>query len=104
VIDVSQAISFIRQQGTPIERTRLDYLRHGKSPSSAIGEELFSGQRPDSGWAPFWKPDYSSLDATCFHLAQAEQLGLMAANPVTRALPFLLGRQRVDGSWQEDRS
>jgi len=104
VIDVSQAISFIRQQGTPIERTRLDYLRHGKSPSSAIGEELFSGQRPDGGWTPFWKPKYSSLDATCFRLAQAEQLGLMAANPVTRVLPFLLGRQRADGSWQEDRS
>lgn len=104
MIDLDRTIAFIQRHGTPVERARLDYLLHGTLPAPAIADDLFSGQHSDGGWAPFWQPTYSSLDATCFHLAQAEQLGLLGADPAGRALSFLLGRQQPNGTWHEDRS
>lgn len=102
--DVDRAIAFVHRQGTPVEQARLDYLLHGTLLSPAIAQQLFAGQRRDGGWPPFWQPEYSSLDATCLRLAQAEQLGLLTTEPVGKALSFLLERQGADGSWQEDRS
>ncbi|MEZ4662445.1 MAG: hypothetical protein R2911_33250 [Caldilineaceae bacterium] len=67
-----------------------------------IISQLAAGQRNDGGWTPFWASDYSSLDATCFRLAQAEQLGLNSSTPcVAAAIQFLAGRQLADGWWEE---
>jgi hypothetical protein len=102
-MNIQAAISFVRANGDPVERARLDYLLIGTPPDRVIVRQLFAGQRADGGWNPFWAPDYSSLDATCFRLAQAEQFGLTAQEPAVRdALTFLAQRQRDDGSWEED--
>ncbi len=98
-----KAIHFIREHGNLVEQARLAYLLSGEPPSGAITAALFANQRPDGGWAPFWAPDYSSLDATCYRLAQAAQLGLNADEPaIQRALAHLAQRQRPGGAWQED--
>ena len=62
---------------------------------------MLGGQRADGGWAPFWAPNYSGLDATCFRLALAEQLGVRDGQCVARALAFIRARQLPDGTWQE---
>jgi hypothetical protein len=68
-----------------------------------VQAQVLAEQREDGGWRPFWAADYSSLDATCFRLAQAVQVGITAADPaVQRALAMLAARQRLDGSWEED--
>jgi hypothetical protein len=101
--NIQAAIAFIRANGGSVEQARLDYLLNGEYPNPAIVQQLFAGQRADGGWNPFWAPDYSSLDATCFRLAQAEQFGMTAQEPALRdALTFLAQRQRDDGSWEED--
>jgi len=98
------AISFVRQRGNEVEKARLAYLLTGERPSAEIVAQLFAGQQPDGGWSPFWVKDYTSLDATCFRLAQAEQLGLgRSETTITRAVDFLAERQAQDGSWEEDK-
>jgi hypothetical protein len=102
LIDYERAVEFVDTHGDEVERARLRYLLYEEAPSPSIEDVLFAGQRPDGGWAPFWSPDYSSIDATCYRIAQAEQLGLIKAPPVARAIEFLQRRQRGDGSWEED--
>lgn len=97
------AIAFVRSKGDLVEQARLRYLLNGEPPAPSITQQMFAGQRTDGGWSPFWTPDYSSLDATCFHLAQAEQFGLTSKETAIRdALAFLAHRQRADGSWEEE--
>ena len=100
-----KAIQFVQQNGNEIELARLRFLLHGERPSTTIIQQLFNGQRDDGGFAPFWAPNYSSIDATCYRLAQAEQLGLDRTKPaIDKAVRFLLGRQRQDGRFAEDGS
>jgi hypothetical protein len=101
-MNIEKAKTFVRKQGNAVEQARLEYLLTQKLPTRDEIEALFAGQRPDGGWAPFWAHAYSSLDATCFRLAQAEQLGIFAAEEaVQRAGSFLAQRQSSDGSWEE---
>lgn len=102
-MNMDTAVAFIRSRGNPAELARLSYLLDGTPPPPAAVEQLLAGQRPDGGWSPFWAADYSSLDATCYRLAQADQLGIGLAEPaVERALAFLAYRQQANGSWQEE--
>ncbi len=101
----SLAIQFVREHGSAVEQARLDFLLKGEPAPAWIVAEFISTRRQDGAWSPFWAPDYSSADATCFHLAQAQQLGIpMAAPEIVPALDFLAGRQKGDGSWEEDPS
>jgi len=100
-----KAIQFVKQNGSEVEKARLRYLLHEERPSPIIIQQLFSDQRKDGGFAPFWAPDYSSVDATCYRLAQAEQLGLGITEPaIAKAVQFLTGRQGADGRFAEDSS
>lgn len=102
-MNAEAAVSFVRANGNALEQARLRHVLEGNVPPPAVRLQLFADQRKDGGWSPFWASDYSSLDATCFHIAQAQQLGITAADaPVQRALDLLARRQRVDGSWEED--
>jgi len=102
-VDVESAIALVAHRGNKVEQARCKYLLAQEAPSQAIISQLLAGQRDDGGWAPFWAADYSSLDATCFQLAQAEQLGINRSNAaIANAAKFLVGRQQADGSWEED--
>jgi hypothetical protein len=100
-IDAEAAADFIRERGDNIEQERLNHLLYDLPADGAALTAVLAGQRPDGGWEPFWAPNYSSLDATCFRLAQAEQLGVTGGEAIDAALAFLLSRQQPDGSWEE---
>lgn len=103
-IDFDRAVAFIRAHGGEFDNARLDTLLGEGSLLSREQEQRFlDGQRADGGWAPFWTSDYSSLDATCYRLAQGEglQIGFVEAR-FARAIEFLRSRQRQDGSWEEE--
>ena len=100
MIDRDRAVAFVLDNGDTVERARLRHLLMAEPAPPEVRDPLFAGQRTDGGWPPFWAPGYSSLDATCFRLAEAEQLGLEADVPaVARAARFLCERQGDDGSW-----
>lgn len=105
-VDLERSMAFVRQHGNEFDIARLDWLDGlAEEPCLSCEQEarFFSGQRDDGGWAPFWAPDYSSLDATCFRLAQAEGLCLGGWHPpYAHAITFLRSRQQADGSWEED--
>lgn len=103
--NLNQTAEFVRRRGSPADLARLSYALHGEPVGEAARREVFAGQREDGGWSPFWAPSYSSLDATCYHLTQAEQMGIGASDDaVRRAMVFLVGRQSPSGYWQEDLS
>lgn len=103
-MNLEKAVEFVRSKGNEVEQARLKYLLANERPSQKVVAKLFADQRPDGGWSPFWANDYTSLDATCFRLAQAEQLGITEAETaIIRAVHFLAQRQSPDGSWEENK-
>lgn len=101
--ELQKAIDFVQSQGTAVERARLRYVLFGERAPEEVRESMERSQRSDGGWAPFWSPDYSSLDATCYQLAMADQLGIDNRSlMVVDAVRFLAERQHFDGSWEED--
>jgi hypothetical protein len=104
-VNLEAALEFVKSRGNLVEQARLKYLLDNERPSREAVNNLLAGQRPDGGWLPFWATDSSSLDATCFRLAQAEQIGLLSSEiAITHAIGFLTQRQQLDGSWEEDKS
>jgi hypothetical protein len=102
-MNIETAIKFVKNNGNEVELARLDYIMANEIPSENVKASLFANQRSDGGWSPFWADNYSSLDATCFRLAQAEQLGInQSEDAVIRAVKFLADCQSADGSWEED--
>jgi len=102
-VNQAAAIHFVRERGTPSEQARLTFLLTGERPPSSSIQQFFQDQQEDGSWSPFWALGYSGLDATCFHLAQAEQMGIEANEPtLVRAILFLARRQRSDGALEED--
>ena len=101
--DLQPATDYVQRHGTPIERARLRHLLYGDPVPDDAREQFERSQRSDGGWAAFWAPDYSSLDATCYQLAMADQLGIGSRSlMVVDAVRFLVERQHLDGSWEED--
>jgi hypothetical protein len=103
VADLERAHDFVLTHGDAGEQARLHYLWTGEAVPDPLIAGLLAGQRSDGGWPPFWAPDYSGLDATCFRLARADQIGVSRRDArLRRARHFLAARQRVDGSWEEE--
>nr|MDT0663431.1 prenyltransferase/squalene oxidase repeat-containing protein [Micromonospora sp. DSM 115978] len=98
------AIGFVVAHGDTVDRARLSWLRTGAAPQAEILANAEIGQAPEGGWPAFWGGDVASVDATCFRLAELDDLGALGRPAARKALDWLAGRQRADGSWEEDAS
>lgn len=102
-MNLDPAVEHVRARGTTLEQARLRYLLEGVAAPRDIVDQFTRSQRSDGGWSPFWAPDYSSVDATAFQLALAEQAGVERFSPIIiDGARFLIERQRADGSWEEE--
>jgi hypothetical protein len=104
VVDIDAAIGYVVAHGDPVERARLSYLRTGQQPSEQVIERIVAGQLENGGWPASTDGVIPSIDATCFRLNELADLGSLHGEPVERALSWLAGVQRDDGTWQEDES
>lgn len=104
VIDMDGAIGFVVAHGDAVDRARLSWLRTGVVPAPEILDHAEIGQAPEGGWPAFWAGDVASVDATCFRLAELDDLGALGRPAARRALDWLASRQRPDGTWEEDKS
>ncbi|SBV29484.1 Prenyltransferase and squalene oxidase repeat-containing protein [Micromonospora krabiensis] len=104
VVDLDAAIGFVVAHGDAVERARLSRLRTGAPPPPELFERAEVGQAPDGGWPPVLDGAVGSVDATCFRLAELDDLGALGRPAARKALDWLASRQRADGSWEEDDS
>jgi hypothetical protein len=101
VVDVDAAIGFVVAKGDVVERARLSYLRTGAAPHPDVLAKAELGQAPEGGWPAVWG-QVPSVDATCFHLTELDDLGALSRPAARKALDWLAARQRDDGTWEED--
>ncbi len=99
-------ITFVLNEGSLVDIARIRHVLYSEPPFDEAIALLFDGQLDDGGFSPPWAPGYSSLDATCFRLYQAEQMGLdpTLLPQIGRAVDFILSQQGRDGGFQEDAS
>jgi hypothetical protein len=102
VVDINAAVGFVVARGDAVDRARLSWLRTGAAPASEIIAEVEGGQLPDGGWPALWASEIASIDATCFRLAELDDLGALARPAARRALDWLASRQDSVGTWEED--
>ncbi|MBO4210445.1 squalene--hopene cyclase, partial [Micromonospora echinofusca] len=104
MVDIDAAIGFVVAHGDPVDRARLSWLRTGAPPPADVLDTAETGQLPDGGWPARWENGVASVDATCFRLAELDDLGALGRPAARKALDWLAARQRRDGTWEEDES
>ena len=102
MVDLEAAIGYVVAHGDPVERARLSWLRSGVVPSPEIFDKVEAGQTGGGGWPAVWGGDIASIDATCFRLAELDNLGGLDRPAARLALDWLASCQRPDGGWDED--
>lgn len=98
------AIGFVVAHGDQVERARLSWLRSGIVPGEDVLARAEWGQSAEGGWPAFSQREVASIDATCFRLGELDDLGALDRPAARKALRWLAGRQRPDGTWEEDKS
>ena len=104
MVDIDAAIGFVVARGDQVDRARLSWLRSELPASPDVIAKVEMGQTKSGGWPAFWGGDQPSIDATCFRLAELDDLGALDREPARAAVRWLASRQRPDGTWQEDSS
>lgn len=104
MVDIDAAIGFVLARGEAVDRARLSYLRTGATPGPEVYDQLEHGQTPDGGWPAKPGEPVASVDATCFRLAELDELAGLARPAAKKALAWLAAVQRGDGFWEEDRA
>jgi hypothetical protein len=102
MVDIDAAIGFVVARGDAVDRARLSMLRTGATPAADVYAHVEMGQALSGGWPAQWAADVASVDATCFRLAELDDLDGLGRPAASRALDWLAARQSLGGFWEED--
>ncbi|MFZ5817246.1 MAG: prenyltransferase/squalene oxidase repeat-containing protein [Bacillota bacterium] len=102
-VDAEGARAYVLAHGGARERARLEGIFGRGEPDRAAVRELELLQNPDGGFPLMQEAGRpSSIDTTCYLLAQMKDIPPLAGSPMaSRALAFLRRTQEPDGSWVE---
>lgn len=102
-IDLFNAILFVDEHGSILEKARLLYLLMDVEPSTEVYERLLELQNPDGGFPSRPKAGSpSAVDSTLTSLWQLDELGMLDHPATRQAMTFLVNMQQADGSWDEN--
>lgn len=104
MVDLDAAIGYVVAHGDAVDRARLSWLCSGTTPPQDVLDKAELGQARKGGWPPYWNSHIASVDATCFRLAELDDLGALDRPGGREATGWLASRQRPDGTWEEDES
>lgn len=96
------AVGFVVARADRVEQARLSWLRAGTPPAPDVLTEAEAGQSRHGGWPATWNGHVASVDATCFRLAELDDLGALHGEAARRAVDWLASCQQPDGIWEED--
>ena len=102
MVDIDAAIGYVVAHGDVVERARLSFLRARTRPPQDVLDRIEQGQLPEGGWPATGVLALPSVDATCYRLAELDDLGAEHSPAGRRAMAWLASSQRPDGSWEED--
>ena len=104
-MDVQKAIRFVEENGTELEKYRLDYLL-GKMRDDAGPLRYFREIQNDDGGFPYEdeKGKLSSVNSTNVNLSLMIELGLTKSDVCRKTLEYLMSVQGEDGSWDENQA
>jgi len=102
-LDVQKAIRFMEENGTELEKYRLNYLL-GKERDYEIPLRYLRGIQNDDGGFPYEneKSKVSCISKTSVNLSLMIELGLSESDICRKTVEFLLRVQGKDGSWDEN--
>jgi hypothetical protein len=102
-VEIQQAVTFIEEHGSSLEKARMGCIVHGMTPQA---EEIhdFLGLQNDDGGFPYQLAhgNLSTLNETTVALWWLEDLDLLHSPTTQGAFEYLLSVQSTDGSWDED--
>ncbi len=104
MVDLDAAIGYVVAHGDAVDRARLSWLCAGVAAPQDVLDKAELGQARKGGWPAFWNSHVASIDATCFRLAELDDLGGLDRPAAREALGWLASRQRPDGMWEEHES
>lgn len=101
-MDVQKAIRFIEENGTEMDRYRLNYLLT-QERNDVVPLSYLRGLQNEDGGFPYnnKKGNLSCINVTSLNLSLMIELGLTASDNCRRTLEYLLRVQGKDGSWDQ---
>ena len=99
--DLDAATAYVASHGDDLECARLDALLGAGRDDASVVLVATRDQQADGGFPASWSAGDSSLDATCYRLSWLSDLGSAGIPALARAVDFLAGHQRSDGSFEE---
>ncbi len=102
-IHPERARAYVLAHGGLREQARIEGIFGRGEPERQVSRELEQLQNPDGGFPIRQEPGApSSVDTTCYILAQLKDIPPLAGSPMaSRALAFLRRTQATDGHWEE---
>jgi hypothetical protein len=103
MVDTQSALNFVYNNGSEIEKARVDSIVDGKEPNENVIAQLSNLQNIDGGF-PYKniKGSLSTINNTLGTLNILDDLN-MSSHSISRKInQYLIQKERNDGTWQED--